>query len=271
MLRYIRWTRHRLNDGVGNDYHGLTPINLMWVASAAAEETLQGSPLAGAWLNLFSAQLSQNDPLWLRWGGDMAESTELRRAYSGLYGRFFARALLQQHLGFTNFISLGRDGVEVNNSVAVKRTCNGDIPDWIAWCPRRNRHVLGEAKGTLTAKDFLGHAIPKCVVEGKKQFERVSVFDGHTVKTPLKWVAASRWATDLRTVTPVTALFDPPEDDVPYSENEAHRHSEAMHRAWLDSLAAGFGIEGADDFMSDANRDRRMVIIAWPGGDGARG
>ncbi|MCL4065393.1 hypothetical protein M3484_02235 [Pseudomonas sp. GX19020] len=182
MSQYTRWTRHRLNDGHGNDYQDLTPINLMWIASAAAEETLQGSPLAGAWLNLFSAQLSQDDPFWLRWSGDMAESAELRRAYSGLYGRFFARALLQQHLGFTSFLSLGRNGLQIPNSVNVKRIRKGDIPDWIAWCPSRNRHVLGEAKGTLTAKDFLGQTIPKCVQEGKKQFQRVRVLDGTIVR-----------------------------------------------------------------------------------------
>ena len=99
-----RWSRHRTHDGAGNDSIGLAPISLWWVARAAAEETLQGAPLVAAWLKLFREHLSVGDRYWLRWRGDLAESAELRRAYSGLYGRFFARALLSEHLGFSRFL-----------------------------------------------------------------------------------------------------------------------------------------------------------------------
>jgi hypothetical protein len=238
----------------------------MWVAAAAAEETFQGSPLARAWLSLFRGQLSSNDKYWLRWRGDLAESSELRRTYSGLYGRFFARALLQQHLGFTNFLSLQRNGLRVGSAVEVERTIAGDIPDWIAWSPIHQRHVLAEAKGSLTAKDFLTAGTPNCIKEGKKQFSRVRVLVNGVEHHPLRWVAASRWATDTRPGEPATALWDPPVPNQSFTPEEADRHQAAMHRAWLDSIAPGFGLRTAQDFSNAERSQLGVAVFASPGG-----
>ena len=57
----FRWTRHRVVDGSGNDKNGHAAISMWWIAHAAAEETLQGSPLESAWLKLFRTQLSTRD------------------------------------------------------------------------------------------------------------------------------------------------------------------------------------------------------------------
>lgn len=265
-MKYQRWVNHRLNDGNGGDVQGPIPINLMWVVAAAAEETFQGSPLARAWLGLFSAQLSSTDKYWLRWRGDLAESSELRRAYSGLYGRFFARALLQQHLGFTNFLSLQRNGLNVGSGVVVERISAGDIPDWIAWSPAHQKHVLAEAKGSLTAKDFLTAGTPNCIKEGKTQFSRVRVLVNGVEIHPLRWVAASRWATDNRPGEPATALWDPPVPDQSFTPDEADRHQAAMHRAWLDSIAPGFGLRTAQDFSNAERSQLGVAIFAPPGG-----
>ena len=48
----FRWTRHRVVDASGNDKKGHAAISMWWVARAAAEETLQGSPFVSAWLKL---------------------------------------------------------------------------------------------------------------------------------------------------------------------------------------------------------------------------
>lgn len=237
---------------------------MWWIAHAAAEETLQGSPLVSAWLKLFRAHLSTRDD-WLRWRGDLAESTELRRAYSGLYGRFFARALLTQHLGFTRFRSLRRNGLKIPNGAEVKRTDDGDIPDWLAWDDQHSRLVLGEAKGSLTARDFLAPGTPKCVENGQSQFERVTTFDQGRYVRPTHWVAATRWATEKRSGKPVTILWDPPGEDARFGEEEAARHRAAMTHAWLDSIAAGMGWTGADDLLSRERRREALVIRAEPG------
>lgn len=260
-----RWARHRVFDSAGNDKTGLSAISLLGVARAAAEETLQGSPLVSSWLKLFSTQVSLNDSYWLRWRGDLAESAELRRAYSGLYGRFFARALLTHHLGLSRFLSLKRNGLTIPGSVHVDRQVPGDIPDWIAWDDRASRFVLCEAKGSLTSNDFLSAGGPKCALDGKSQFGRVKTFDGLTEIHPAKWVAATRWATDHRKVNPTTILWDPPSDYRPFAPEDAERHRDAISRAWLASIAPGLGWRSADDLLSKERGREAVVVTAKPG------
>jgi len=260
-----RWATHRVYDAAGNDKTGPAAINLWWLARAAAEETMQGSPLAAAWLKLFRTQLSQKDPYWLRWRGDLAESAELRRAYSGLYGRFIARALLKEHLGLSRFLSLERNGVTVPGAIQIKRSTKGDIPDWLAWDDRNATYVLGEAKGSLTARDFLNPNGPKCVREGKKQFDRVVATEAGLVVKPARWVAATRWATDDRRGDPITVLWDPPVPDDPQAEELAPKRREAMTRAWLDSLAPALGYRTASDLISDERNEDAIIVRADPG------
>ena len=54
-----RWTHLRQVDpGTGLDVVERRWLNLWWAAVAAADETIQGGPLAPAWLRLFEAHLS---------------------------------------------------------------------------------------------------------------------------------------------------------------------------------------------------------------------
>ncbi len=260
-----RWTMHRVYDAAGSDTSGPSPLSLWWLARAAAEETLQGSPLAASWLKLFRGHLSASETYWLQWAEDLAQSAELRRTYSGLYGRFTARALLTAHLGLSRFISLGRNGVEVPGSISVERIKKGDIPDWIAWDDRAARHVLCEAKGSLTANDFLGTGPPKCVVEGKAQFDRVHCSGPTGTLSPARWVAASRWATELRGGQATTLLWDPPSDHEPLPEELARRSREAMTRAWLDSLAPALGWRDASELLSGEREGSAVIVRAKPG------
>lgn len=260
-----RWTRHRVYDASGNDKTGLSAISLLAVARAAAEETLQGSPLASAWLKLFATQTSATETYWLRWRGDLAESAELRRAYSGLYGRFFARTLLTQHLNLSRFLSLKRNGISIPGSVRVERQVKGDIPDWIAWDDLNARFVLCEAKGSLTANDFLAAGGPKCAHGGKAQFDRVSTFDGSVEIHPVQWVAATRWATEERKGDPVTVLWDPPTDGSSYSDEEADRHRSAISRAWVASIAPGLGWNSPDELLSPEREREAVVVRVNPG------
>lgn len=260
-----RWTKHRIFDGV-NDKVGVAPISVWWLARAAAEETLQGSPMTAAWLKLFRSHLSESDPYWMRWRGDFADSAELRRAYSGLYGRIVARALLKEHLGFSRFMSLKRNGLSVPGAIDVERNIKGDIPDWLAWDDRAGEFVLGEAKGSLTGRDFLATSGPRCVHEGKAQFGRVTCYSGGTVIHPRQWVAATRWVTDARGDAPVTALWDPPVDDEPVDEKTVRDRREAMTRAWLGTIASGLGWANAGDLLSAERKRSALLVKALPGG-----
>lgn len=260
-----RWTTHRVRDAAGNDRVGEAPISMWWIAHAAAEETLQGGPLVPAWLKLFRTHLSQNDQYAFRWRGDLAESSELRRAYSGLYGRFVARALLTNHLGLSRFTSLKRNGISLPNGVEVSRIKGGDIPDWIAWDESNRRYVLCEAKGSLTSADFLSTSGPKCVLDGKAQFSRVITTDNARLIHPSQWVAGTKWATDVRGGGPITILWDPPVDDDFNDGDKVQRYRAGITRAWLDSIARGFGWQGADELISPERQREALIINAPPG------
>ena len=202
-----RWTHLRQVDpGTGLDVVERRWLNLWWAAVAAADETIQGGPLAPAWLRLFEAHLSCSETAMLRWRGHLGESAEMRRAYSGLYGRYFARAVLAAELGITLFLPLRTNETPIPGGVTVSRVDDGDIPDWIAWDPEDGRHVLCEAKGRLSdpGRRFLGGK-PDCIDAGKAQFDRVEVTNssGRHI-APRDWIAASLWSTDRVRRDPVS-------------------------------------------------------------------
>ena len=238
------------------------PVSLWRAALSAAEETIQGGPLAPAWLQLFRAHLSGSDEEMLRWRGDLGENFEMRRVYSGLYGRYFARALLASELGITDFISLDGD-IVMQNGIKVTRTDRGDIPDWIAWDSRAGAYILGEAKGRLAGSEqgFL-NGTPSCVHAGKAQFDRVAVrdSDGRTIATR-NWVAANLWATDERRRGPVSLLWDPPDDGDSLLDDELPRHADAIRkhrnaaitkRLGAPAFTVRIAIEPSDDRESPA-------------------
>ena len=261
-----RYAYTRIVDpGTGTDVVDLGPFDLWWAAIAAAEETIQGSPLASAWLTLFQDHLSQADTTELRWAGDLAESAEMRRAYSALYGRFFGRAFLASRLGFTDFVPLQTNRTRVGSLVEVRRVKGGDVPDWIAWDPRSRSYVLAEAKGRLggSVEGFLSQK-PACISAGKAQFERVEVreMSGRRLRTT-NWVAANLWCTDRRGRRPVCLLWDPDGEGEQLVEEEVPRHAAAVRRQRVGSIAAGLGHPGFPEGETEPS-GRTVSIAAAP-------
>lgn len=239
----LRWLHLRqVKPSSGVDQLQRRALNLWWIARAAAEETTQGQAMASTFLTLFSGHLSQSDTRWLRWREDMAASAEMRRAYSALYGRFFARGMLQSTLALRDFVSLETQTTPAG-AVTVQRVVKGDIPDWIAWDPIANAYVLCEAKGNLTgATSNFRSATPKCVVNGKEQFDRVQVLDAAGNAVSVRgWVGASLWATDRRARNPVFLAYDPDGRGRELTPDERGVHGRALHAHWIGSLAEGLG------------------------------
>ena len=233
-------------------------LNLWWAALAAADETIQGGPLAPAWLRLFEAHLSGSETTMLRWRGHLGESAEMRRAYSGMYGRYFARAVLTAELGITHFVPLQTNTTVIPGGVTVTRVGSGDIPDWIAWDPGAGCHVLCEAKGRLSESEgrFL-YGKPGCIDPGKAQFDKVEVTGsgGRRIATR-NWIAANLWSTDRVKRRPVSLLWDPPGEGEELTREEAERHAQAMRRQRDATVAARLG-----------NPERRVRIAITPSDD----
>ena len=120
-----RWTHLRkVDQNGGSVVSGDWPISLFRAALFDAEETIQGSPFASAWLRLFQEHLSTSESDMLRWRGEFGTSSEVRRAFSGLYERYFARALLAGELGITDFIPLQTNCTR-NRRVRDGAACQG--------------------------------------------------------------------------------------------------------------------------------------------------
>lgn len=213
-------------------------FDLHWAALAAAEETLQGGPLYSAWLRLFQTHLS-NNARKLQWRGDLAESAEMRRAYSAIYGRYFSRGILASRLGVTDFVSLERKNTTIKDGVTVNRKSKGDIPDWIAWDPINGSYVLAEAKGNLTGKEkqYLCEE-PPCIKAGKAQFGRVRVKDSHGRKIRTRnWVTANLWSTEVRKRLPVSLLWNHIEQGEDLRKHEIPVHAAAIRKHRIASIA----------------------------------
>ena len=266
--RRHRFTYLRLVDGAV-DVGGVKAIDLWWMACAGAEELVQGAPMAPALAELFHAHLVDGSR-WLTWRGDLAESTEMRRAFSGLYGRIVARALLVHRLGLTDLVSLERN-VTPYGALVVKRNSTvvfgqtqyevGDAPDWIATDPRTRRPVLCEAKGLLGGSvDTFRTGKPKCISTGKAQFGRVKVYYGSSVAATRNWVVANLWSTERRDRTPMSLMYDPPGegDDIP---DEAWPQVEAAARgAWLESVLNGLGVTRNEGEAPDAGTGFALTV-----------
>ena len=219
------------------------PFNLLWAALAASEETMQGGLMASAWLGLFQSHLSAQETELLRWHRDLAESAEIRRAYSGMYGRYFSRGVLASRFGFTDFVSLENGSATLEGGVTVSRSKKGDTPDWIAWDPVAGSYVLAEAKGRLTGDDYeYLYSTPSCVHDGKAQFGRVKVSNsnGRQIRTR-NWLAANLWSTDQRPRDSVSLLWDPDVEGEELLPEEVPLHAAAIRGHRIAKIARGLG------------------------------
>lgn len=231
-IKFRRVDRHTGGDSTEN-----LLFNLYRAALAAADETMQGSPFYSAWLQLFQTHLSSKTSK-LRWCEDLAESTEMRRAYSAMYGRYFSRGLLTQKLGITDFVPLNRTNTNIGNVVTVNRKSKGDIPDWIAWDSINGSYVLVEAKGNLTGKEseYL-YSKPPCIEIGKAQLKRVDVKDLHGKRISThNWVAANLWSTEVRGNLPVSLLWKSINQGSALMNDEIQMHASAIREHRTDRI-----------------------------------
>lgn len=82
----------------------------------------------------------------LTWRGDgIGVDVEMKRGFSGILGRFFARWCLQTHHGLTDFVPINGEGLIVSQNLVVRSMREFYLPDWICiWS--NGRPVLAESR-----------------------------------------------------------------------------------------------------------------------------
>lgn len=85
----------------------------------------------------------------------------MRRAFSALFGRFFARAYLETYHGFTWFAAIDGDNFlcPPNFRVRRKRGAHTEMPDWLCGGPG-GLVAIAEAKGSHQRGNAGGHGKP---------------------------------------------------------------------------------------------------------------
>jgi hypothetical protein len=214
------------------------------VAHAAAVETLQVALVAKGWVGMFGALLqpgSDTSPLVWSSNGPGGEA-EIKRAYSGLFGRFFGRAVLRHEHGCLGLRQV-RDGMQLAPGVTLQRRMpgiKGDLPDWVGWNPAKGCFSICEAKGSYAQASWTGKHPPILKAAGD-QLDRVQVVDSRGRLQTKDWVVASRWGTAVSGKPTTIITKDPLTEGRALSPAEAARISREAYALWFADLLDGLG------------------------------
>ncbi len=185
------------------------------VAREAMLELLQSAPSSVGIFSTIEDLLVGGDPslLWRERGPGVG--SEMRRGFSALFGRFFARAYLTEFHQLTRFVPLDRSPAYVGPRVRVSVVGdNRNLPDWIA--VGQGQFVLAEAKGAYidrpTYRDRL--PMPHRLETAHRQLTQVVVeIERPSGRwTPIRtkgWGVLSRWGREATGHPPHLCVLDP--------------------------------------------------------------
>ena len=218
---------------------GTVTLSVKAIEDAGVREVLQTPGAAlGSWAFL-DALLAECQEF--RFLEPLGQAREVKVALSGLFGRFVARAYLEDYGGLEYFAHLGGENIELGarHRVRVVRRPGqeGDLPDWLACADDLTNLTVAEAKGS-NARSGPGPAI----AQARKQVARVDVH-GKRGRMPVKRVAvATRWG--MLTDGPHDSwikVHDPEEEGHDYSVAEADAALLGVVRLHMGNLLAPLG------------------------------
>jgi hypothetical protein len=262
-VRYIIKPQSAKPAQVRRDWSGdLYDYNIDQVESQALREVLQTTIRSNPFSGLIRGFLaSYTDELtWLAEGPGIGR--EMRRTFSGLFGRFFARAYLNDCHGFVWFCPLDGRNQYVGERLRVyPGVPRQDLPDWI--CAGSGHLALAEAKGARPGSHLsrLSHPGPITSALGQLENCRVSVFDrrqNRWIERRIKgWAVLNQWKFQRSPVPPYLFVVDPvtegeplPSDHIPaLTRAIAREHVAGIFRGLgLFRLALSLGASGPDAF-----------------------
>jgi hypothetical protein len=208
----------------------------------------------------------------------------MRRAFSGIFGRFFARAYLSRYHKFTWFAAINRDPTYVSSRLRVKKRKSStriDLPDWI--CGGQGRLAIAEAKGSYQSAAPSQGARPGPIKTANKQINSVRVQRRIRRAGDMKWVdrsfkgwaVMSRWGIEDPPREPYLFVLDPETHGEPLGEDEIPGLVQEVAREHVRQTLEGLGY---GDLIADPNkvgptnptRERQEVVLHLPEEEGKR-
>lgn len=228
----------------------LVPLDMDDVARCAWGEILQTAPLGSSLFSFMEDLLvSGTDLIWQAAGP--GRGAEMRRAFSALFGRFFARTYLEIYHNFVWFAAIDGDNFHCPPNFRVRRKPGSqtEMPDWL--CGGSNGLVaIAEAKGSHQRGSATPRSKPGPIRTAEGQIKGVTVEQRIGPKGNKRWstisvkawAVMSRWGVTTPPRAPYLYALDPETDGGRLSPNEAKALEQAIARVHIEQIACGLGL-----------------------------
>jgi len=223
-IRGSRWTPNEIS------------IDLYELAAAFSREALTTGLQTDVMFNFFRSAFTRTrsgEPLvWSRDG--LGAGRELRRSFSNILGRVFARWYLQRHEGVEALVSIEGKPFQIGGiRVTQDPRKHGDLPDWIGWDAQGL--VIAEAKGSHARADWHSalskHQLPSPIPGAIAQTDRVFVHIARRLIRYKGWAVASRWGTEYKGTKSWLIAADP----AGKGESITPQEHESLRRLLIDT------------------------------------
>lgn len=247
-------------------------LDMADVARCALAEMFQTAPHSASTFAFLEDLLAPGTALtWLESGP--GRGAEMRRSFSGMFGRFFARAYLQVHHDYSWFSAIDGNSFHLSPSWRVTRKPDAktEMPDWV--CARPGELAIAEAKGSHQSGNALGVTHPGPIKTAAGQIEGVVVQKrlgagrfNWTNKKVKGWAVMSRWGLTSPPRAPYLFALDPDTDGEPLQPAEAEELVELVARGHVEQLASGLGLLKASEQGFIRTTRLRVRLGDHPGG-----
>ncbi|MCC8955035.1 hypothetical protein H8B02_16785 [Bradyrhizobium sp. Pear77] len=173
----------------------------------------------------------------------------MRRAFSGLFGRFFARAYLERYYGFACFSPIDGNPTAISKRMRVARLPGrgSELPDWVCGGPKRL--AIAEAKGTSQPGTGAGGGRPGPIKTAEGQIQGVVIEKllgsgskkRWTALSTKGWAVMSRWGAELPPRDAFLFALDPETRGEQPSNHDRDEMIQDVARSHVGHLLAGMG------------------------------
>ena len=233
-------------------------LHALGIAAAHETFTTNTQSIAGFWANLFQSYLAPSKELrWLDNGPGIGRDAKV--AYSGLFGRYMARAhlMFREKIQILVPLEIARKELQKNNIYHIGKSpgSNGLEADWIGIDDEGL--VIAESKGSFNSakSPWKGKkSVPPLLHRAMEQAMRTEVYVS-SKGTPLParyWAVTSRWANEDNESEPTTIAWG--RDRGKKDRNDHWKLKSALFRADLSSLMEGLGHPGIDNLQQQDSR-----------------